>query len=94
MNYAVSTPAQLRTVLRALRDSRGLSQAQLGDRIGVSQRRIAAIEASPGRASFDQLSRIVAALGGRLAIADLPANTTVVSPAKNTKTTRSEKGDW
>jgi len=94
MNYAVSTPAQLRTVLRALRDSRGLSQAQLGDRIGVSQRRIAAIEASPGRASFDQLSRIVATLGGRLAIADLPANTTVVSQAKTTKITRSEKGDW
>lgn len=94
MNYAVSTPAQLRTVLRALRDSRGLSQAQLGDRIGVSQRRIAAIEASPGRASFDQLSRIVAALGGRLAIVDLPAKTTVVSQAKTTKTTRSEKGDW
>jgi len=94
MNYAVSTPAQLRTVLRALRDSRGLSQAQLGDRIGVSQRRIAAIEASPGRASFDQLSRIVAALGGRLAIADLPAGPTVVAQAKTTKTTRSEKGDW
>jgi HTH-type transcriptional regulator/antitoxin HipB len=94
MNYAVSTPSQLRTVLRALRDSCGLSQAQLGNRIGVSQRRIAAIEAVPGRASFDQISRMVAALGGRLAIADLPANPTVVTPAKTTKTKRSEKGDW
>ncbi|MEO6874828.1 MAG: helix-turn-helix domain-containing protein [Opitutaceae bacterium] len=94
MNYAVSTPAQFRTVLRALRDSRGLSQAQLGDRIGVSQRRIAAIEAAPGRASFDQLSRIIAALGARLAIADLPANIVVTAQAKTTKTTRSEKGDW
>ncbi len=94
MNYAISTPSQFRTVLRALRDARGLSQAQLGDRIGVSQRRIATIEASPGRASFDQLSRIIAALGGRLAIADLPANTTVIAQAKTTQTTRSEKGDW
>jgi HTH-type transcriptional regulator/antitoxin HipB len=93
MNYAVSTPAQLQTVLRALRDSRGLSQAQLGDRIGVSQRRIAAIEASPGRASFDQLSRIVAALGGRLAI-DLPSKANAVHRKRTTKATRSEKGDW
>lgn len=94
MNYAVSTPAQLRTVLRALRDSRGLSQAQLGGRIGVSQRRIATIEASPGRASFDQLSRIVAALGGRLAIDDLRARATMVGRKKTAKATRSEKSDW
>jgi len=94
MNYAVSTPAQLRTVLRALRDSRGLSQAQLGDRIGVSQRRIATIEASPGRASFDQLSRIVAALGGRLAINDLPAKANSVDRRQTTQAMRSEKGDW
>ncbi|MBW7894680.1 MAG: helix-turn-helix domain-containing protein [Opitutaceae bacterium] len=94
MNYAVSTPTQLQTVLRALRDSRGLSQAQLGDRIGVSQRRIATIEASPGRASFDQLSRIVAALGGRLAIDDLPSNANAVRRKRTTKATRSEKGDW
>jgi HTH-type transcriptional regulator / antitoxin HipB len=94
MNYAVSTPAQLQAVLRALRDSRGLSQAQLGDRIGVSQRRIATIEASPGRASFDQVSRIVAALGGRLAIEDLPSKANVVQRKRTTKATRSEKGDW
>ena len=94
MLYAVSTPAQLRTVLRALRTTRGLSQAQLGDRIGVSQRRIATIEASPERASFDQLSRIVAALGGRLAIDDLRANDRAIDRKQTTKAARSEKGDW
>ena len=94
MIYAVSTPAQLRTVLRALRTTRGLSQAQLGDRIGVSQRRIATIEASPERASFDQLSRIVAALGGRLAIDDLRANDRAIDRKQTTKAARSEKGDW
>lgn len=94
MHYAVSTPAQLQTVLRALRDSRGLSQAQLGERIGVSQRRIATIEASPGRASFDQLSRIVAVLGGRLTIDDFPDKSNAVQRKLTTKETRSEKGDW
>ena len=94
MNYAVSTPAQLRAVLRAMRDSRSLSQAQLGDFIGVSQRRIATIEAAPGRASFDQLSRIVAALGGRLVIDDPSAKVPAVGPKKPAKATLSEKADW
>jgi HTH-type transcriptional regulator/antitoxin HipB len=97
MNYAVSTPAQLRTVLRALRDSRGLSQAQLGALLGVSQRRIAAIEAAPGRASFDQLSRLVVALGGRLVIDDQATTTTTATTTtarKPAKTARSEQADW
>ena len=94
MNYAVSTPAQLRTVLRALRDSQGLSQAQLGARIGVSQRRIATIEAAPGRASFDQLSKIVAALGGRLVIDDASTRVAGAGPKKSAKAALSEKADW
>jgi HTH-type transcriptional regulator / antitoxin HipB len=94
MNYAVSTPAQLRAVLRAMRDSRSLSQAQLGDWIGVSQRRIATIEAAPGRASFDQLSRIVAALGGRLVIDDPSIKVPAARQKKPVKTALSEKADW
>ena len=94
MNYGVSTPAQLRAVLRAMRDSRGLSQAQLGDRIGVSQRRVATIEAAPGRASFDQLSRIVVALGGRLVIDDPSAKVSTTGRKKPAKAALSEKADW
>lgn len=94
MNYAVSTPAQLRAVLRAMRDSRDLSQAQLGERIGVSQRRIATIEATPGRASFDQLSRLVAALGGRLVIDDPSAKVPSAGRKKPAKAALSEKADW
>jgi HTH-type transcriptional regulator/antitoxin HipB len=94
MNYPVSTPAQLRAVLRAMRNSRSLSQAQLGDLIGVSQRRIATIEAAPARASFDQLSRIVAALGGRLVIDDPLTQVTAARAKKLVKTALSEKADW
>ena len=94
MNYAVSNPAQLRTVLRALRDSRGLSQTELGSRIGVSQRRIATIEAAPGRASFDQLSRVVAALGGRLVIDDASTKRAETGRKKTTKAVLSERADW
>ena len=94
MNYAVSTPAQLRAVLRAMRDSRSLSQAQLGDCIGVSQRRIATIEAAPGRASFDQLSRIVTALGGRLVIDDPSPKVSTARQKKPARAALSEKADW
>ena len=70
MNYAVDTPAQLRAVLRGLRQARGLSQEQAGALLGVSQKRIARIEAAPGRASLDQVAKLVALLGGRLSIQD------------------------
>jgi HTH-type transcriptional regulator/antitoxin HipB len=94
MSYAVSTPAQLRTVLRALRESRKLSQAELGKRIGVSQRRIAAIEAAPARASFDQLTRLIAALGARVVIDVSPAAVPTATVKKSAKRALSEKGDW
>jgi HTH-type transcriptional regulator/antitoxin HipB len=66
MQYPVNTSAQLRAVLRGLRQNRGLSQTQAGTLIGVSQKRIARIEAKPGVTSFDQIAKLVATLGGRL----------------------------
>ena len=68
MNYPVSTSQQLRAVLRGLRKSRALSQAQVGQLIGVNQKRAARIESAPGVTSFGQVVRVVAALGGRLVI--------------------------
>ena len=73
--YPVDTPQQLRIILRTLRQSRGLTQAQLGQLLGVSQKRIARIEAAPQRTAFDQVARMVSALGGRLVIDDSRANT-------------------
>lgn len=68
MNYRVDTPDQLRIVLRALRKTRGLNQTELGTLLGVSQRRVATIENAPGVTSFDQIARLVSALGGRVSI--------------------------
>jgi len=73
MKVPVSIPIQLKMVLRNLRHSRGLSQEELGRRLGVSQRRIASIEAAPERASFDQVARLVAALDGELLIGERTA---------------------
>lgn len=68
MNYPVSTSAQLSAVLRGLRKTRSLSQAQVGELLGVNQKRVARIENDPGVTSFDQIARLVSAMGGRVVI--------------------------
>jgi HTH-type transcriptional regulator / antitoxin HipB len=68
MNYPVNASIQLRAVLRALRKSRNLTQAQVGDLLGVNQKRVARIENAPGLTSFDQIAKLVAALGARLVV--------------------------
>lgn len=78
--YPVDTPQQLRAILRALRQSRKLTQAQLGERLGVSQKRVARIEAAPELTSFDQIARMVSAMGARLLI-DEPPQHRVAEPA-------------
>ncbi len=68
MTYPVDTPQQLRTILRTLRQSRNLTQTQLGEMLGVGQKRIARIEAAPEVTAYDQIARMVSALGCKLVI--------------------------
>lgn len=68
MNYPIDTHARARAVLRALRQARGLSQSEVGRLLGVNQKRVARIEASPDRTSLDQIAKLVALLGGRVVI--------------------------
>jgi len=89
MDYPINTSAQLRAVLRGLRKARGLSQADTGTRIGVNQKRMARIESAPGVTSFDQIARVVSALGGRLVIQDLTEKANVESGGK-----KKQQGDW
>ncbi|WP_052362265.1 helix-turn-helix domain-containing protein [Geminisphaera colitermitum] len=70
MKFFVTTPVQLRTQLRTLRQSRSLSQEQVGELLGVNQKRIARIEAAPDVTGFGQIARLVSALGGRIVIED------------------------
>jgi HTH-type transcriptional regulator/antitoxin HipB len=72
--YPVQFPAQLRQHLRALRKRRGLTQANVAALIGVSQARIAEIEANPGLVSLDQLMRVLSALDATVIIHDAVRN--------------------
>jgi HTH-type transcriptional regulator/antitoxin HipB len=66
MSFPLRLPDPLTQHLRALRKSRGLTQAQLGALVGVKQARIAEIEANPGAVSLERLIKVLAALGGTL----------------------------
>jgi transcriptional regulator with XRE-family HTH domain len=55
-----------------MRKNRDLTQAQLGSIVGVSQARIAEIEANPGLVSLDQLIQLFSALGVGLSLYDMP----------------------
>ncbi len=70
MNYPLDTPTQAQAVIKALRAAKGLSQAQVGELMGVNQKRIARIESAPGSTSVAQVAKLVALLGGRLVIDD------------------------
>lgn len=76
MAYHLQVPSQLSSHLRALRKAKGLSQAELGQRLGLSQTRVARIEGDPLSISVDQLLTVLAALGVRVtldALSDTPA---------------------
>ena len=70
MDYPIRLADQLRAHLRSLRKQRGLTQAKLGQRLGIGQVRMAEIEARPGLVSVDQLVKLLSALGAGLVVRD------------------------
>lgn len=65
---AITTASQLGTLLQGARKSRKLTQAQLGERLGLSQKRLSELELAPGTLSVDQLMGICAQLGLQLSV--------------------------
>ncbi|MBI2771146.1 MAG: helix-turn-helix transcriptional regulator [Burkholderiales bacterium] len=90
--FPVQTPAQLSVHIKSLRKARGLTQAALGQRIGVKQVRVAAIENDPGSVSLDQLMQVLHALDARLLLAD---TTRYALPAPSSPPpAQSPSADW
>ena len=58
--------SQLGAVLQGARKSLKLTQVQLGNRLGLSQRRVSELERAPGTLSVDQLLAMCAQLGLQL----------------------------
>ncbi len=62
---AIQASGQLSAHLKSLRKARGMTQAELGLRIGVKQVRVADIERSPGTVSVEQMLEILRQFGRR-----------------------------
>lgn len=74
MDYPLNFAEQLAQHLKSFRKARNLTQAQLALKLGVTQSRIAGIEAQPGKVSLDNLLRILAALDVRMLLSDRALN--------------------
>jgi|SRR5208282_363884 len=71
MAYPIQTASQLSSHIRALRRAKGLNQAQLGARLGLSQARMARIEGDPLSISVEQLLQVLSALGVQVTLEPL-----------------------
>jgi HTH-type transcriptional regulator/antitoxin HipB len=71
----LQTPNQLADHLRSFRKARGLTQAALGDLVGLDQTRIAKIESDPRRVSLGQLMKLFAVLRVRVLLQPQPEKT-------------------
>ena len=73
--------------LVALRESRGLSQTQLADRLGVTQSAIAQLEsAQPKNVELRTLVRVAAALGAHVDVSIRPARQSKMNSRQRART--------
>lgn len=68
MEYKVAIAQQLSTLLKALRKQSGLTQQELGEKLGVSQRVIARNEAHPEKVHFERILQMLSALDADLIV--------------------------
>ena len=87
MDYPIRFSDQIRQQLRALRKTKGLTQAQLGKLLGIGQVRIAEIERDPSVVSVAQLFKLLAALDAHIVLRDS-------RPDDASKPDTTPKGSW
>lgn len=68
VDLMLGLPDHLGRHMKSLRKLRGMSQGELGARLGVTQSRVAQIEAQPGAVSLDQILRVLQVLGAELLV--------------------------
>lgn len=108
MDYPINFADQLAQHLKAFRQDRGLTQAQLASQLGLAQSRIADIETNPGKVSLENLFKVLTALDVRVVLREgavNPASESVPASALGVPKTLAElkllqgcstpnEGDW
>jgi HTH-type transcriptional regulator/antitoxin HipB len=60
--YPVKTPKQLGSILQGFRKDKLLTQAQVGERIGLLQKEVSKLELDSTNASLNRIFKLLAAL--------------------------------
>jgi HTH-type transcriptional regulator / antitoxin HipB len=79
MEYRIAIARQLGSLLKSLRKERRITQQQLGERLGLSQRMVAKLESYPEKASFERVLQTLSALEVDLVLKEREAT----SPTSN-----------
>lgn len=61
-DFSIKTPQQLGSVLKGWRSERGLTQQEVGFKVGLAQKAVSQIETDPGRAGLARIFKVLAAL--------------------------------
>jgi len=83
MEYKIAIAQQLSLLLKNMRKQSGLTQQDLGEKLGVSQRRVAAIEAKPESARFERILQILSILDADLIVRERNSKRPNDSPPDN-----------
>ncbi|HPG78879.1 MAG TPA: XRE family transcriptional regulator [Piscinibacter sp.] len=82
MDYPLQIYSQLRQLLKSLRKTRQMTQAQLAQRLGVVQSRVADIERNPGSVSVEQLMNVLSVLGAQLVVRETAPSVPLGAPGR------------
>ena len=97
MDYPIRTLQQIRPLLIGFRKRAGLSQAELGALLGITQQSYAKIEANPVTTSVERLFTILRLLGSEIVLTENlekdagVATQPALPPAKSVAPSRSRK---
>jgi Helix-turn-helix. len=67
-DYSIKTPQQLGAVLEGYRKNRGLTQKDVGAKVGLAQNVVSLLERTPQRAGLARIFKLLAALELELSV--------------------------
>lgn len=68
MNYSIKTISQLPLILKGFRKERGLTQAAMAEKLGITQQSYAYFEANSATATLDRLFMVLRILGVEISL--------------------------
>ena len=68
MDYPIKALSQLPLILKGFRKERGLTQAAIAEKLGITQQSYAYFEANPATATLDRLFMVLSILGVEISL--------------------------